>query len=241
MPLRITRGDRPFYLYGQDYQGALEAYLAAPLVKLFGPSIPIAATFSSIEWSLATSIGIYLARRASNPMSATIAGIVAAVGVPFTLHFETVPFWGYTGSLLIAMVVLLEALLMIERGPSLSRVLVFGGTVGVGLYVGKQCIPAVLTALVAMAVARTPRWNLREALRPAYVAAAAVAAAAGYLPEIVYRLQHPQWRTFFRVASFPTLRANAENVVWSIAAYFDAQPECGCPKGPTSSVARRRV
>ena len=231
MALRITRGDRPFYFYGQDYQGALEAYLAAPLVKAFGPSIPIVAIFSLFEWSLATGIGIYLARRAGNPMSATIAGIVTAVGVPFTLHFVTVPFWGYPGSLLIAMLVLLEALLMIERGPSLSRVLVFGGTVGVGLYVGKQCIPAVLTALVAMAVVRTARWNLREALRPAYIAAAAVAAAAGYLPEIVYRLQHPQWRSFFRIASFPTLRANAENVVWSIAAYFDAQPVSRMPEG----------
>ena len=32
------QGQHPIYLYGQDYMGVLEAYLAAPLFRLFGVS-----------------------------------------------------------------------------------------------------------------------------------------------------------------------------------------------------------
>ena len=38
--LHIARGeDFPVFFYGQEYMGTLEAYLAAPLVALFGPSV----------------------------------------------------------------------------------------------------------------------------------------------------------------------------------------------------------
>src|SRR4029077_20857374 len=78
MALRITRGDRPFYFYGQDYKGATEAFLAAPLVTLFATSIPLLAEVSLVEWSVATSIAVYLTRRATTARAAAITGIVAA-------------------------------------------------------------------------------------------------------------------------------------------------------------------
>ena len=34
----ILRGKAPLFFYGQDYMGALEAYLSAPFIALFGPS-----------------------------------------------------------------------------------------------------------------------------------------------------------------------------------------------------------
>ncbi|HEV8191345.1 MAG TPA: hypothetical protein VGP82_07645, partial [Ktedonobacterales bacterium] len=34
----ILQGERPFYYYGQVYMGSLEAYFAAILFRLFGPS-----------------------------------------------------------------------------------------------------------------------------------------------------------------------------------------------------------
>src|SRR5258708_6458897 len=35
---RILQGQHPVYFYGQAYMGSLEAYLAAALFRLFGPS-----------------------------------------------------------------------------------------------------------------------------------------------------------------------------------------------------------
>src|SRR5260370_9245609 len=39
MALHIAyRGEHPVFFYGQSYMGSLEAYIAAPLFHLFGPS-----------------------------------------------------------------------------------------------------------------------------------------------------------------------------------------------------------
>src|SRR5262249_44584868 len=109
MALRITEGDRPLYFYGQDYQGATEAYVAALLLRLFGPSIPLAAVVSLLEWSLAVACGTYLAVRGTTKLWGTLAGFVAAIGVPYTLHYVTVPYWGYPSGLLVAMLLPLQA------------------------------------------------------------------------------------------------------------------------------------
>ena len=142
MALRIAQGDRPLYFYGQDYQGAPEAYLAAGLFRVFGPSIPLAGAVSLLEWSLAVVCGTYLAVRGTTRGAEALAGLVAAVGVPYTLHYATVPYWGYPAGLLAALLLPLEALFILERGPSPGRFFLLGLTLGLGWYTAKQCLPA---------------------------------------------------------------------------------------------------
>ncbi|TDC68416.1 hypothetical protein E1193_31200 [Micromonospora sp. KC606] len=64
--LRIARGDDfPVFFYGQAYMGTLEAYLAAPLVALAGPSwlalrlplLALYALFLFLSWRLARRLG----------------------------------------------------------------------------------------------------------------------------------------------------------------------------------------
>ncbi|MEH0845796.1 hypothetical protein V6U81_25760 [Micromonospora sp. CPCC 205711] len=64
--LHIARGeDFPVFFYGQAYMGALEAYLAAPLFALFGPSVPalrlpllaLYALFLLLAWRLTRRLG----------------------------------------------------------------------------------------------------------------------------------------------------------------------------------------
>lgn len=231
MALRIARGDLPFYFYGQDYQGATEAFLAAPLVMLFGPSIPLVATVSLLEWSIATAIAVYLTRRATTAQAAAIVGIVAAVGVPYTLHFVTVPFWGHPGSQLLGMLALLQAMFIMERGASTLRAVLLGATVGMGLYVGKQSVPAFVAAGVALALMRTPHWNPRTSLKSGDLAAGLAGFFAGYLPEIVYRWQHSGSRSFLSLATPAVLWGNLRNLAFSVVAYVDAQPVSRMPEG----------
>ncbi|MFC8618841.1 hypothetical protein ACFT9M_20845 [Micromonospora purpureochromogenes] len=64
--LHIARGeDFPIFFYGQAYMGALEAYLAAPLVALAGPSVlalrlpllALYALFLLLSWRLTRRLG----------------------------------------------------------------------------------------------------------------------------------------------------------------------------------------
>ncbi|WNM37451.1 DUF423 domain-containing protein [Micromonospora halotolerans] len=64
--LHIARGaDFPVWFYGQAYMGTLEAYLAAPLIALAGPSVlalrlptlALYALFLALSWRLARRLG----------------------------------------------------------------------------------------------------------------------------------------------------------------------------------------
>jgi hypothetical protein len=231
MALRITEGDRPFYFYGQDYQGAPEAYAAALLLKIIGPSIPVAALISLLEWSLAAGIGAYLALRGTNVRIGTVCGLAIVLGVPFTLHYVTVPYWGYAGSLLIGMLLLLQAFFIVEHGPSIRRFLIFGGTAGLGLYVGKQCIPAAIAAVIVMAVSKWPPAKRPIPSWPALGAAAIAGFLVGYSPEIWYRLHVLETRSFVATSDPLRLWENAKFTLASIPAYFNGQPVSRIPHG----------
>jgi hypothetical protein len=229
MALRITQGDRPLYFYGQDYQGALEAYVTAALFWLFGPSIPLAGAVSLLEWSLAVVCGTYLAVRGAGKAAGSLAGLVAAVGVPCTLHYVTVPYWGYPSGLLLTMLLPLQAFFLLKRGPAPARSFLFGLALGLGWFTAKQCAPGVGAALLALALLRSPAWSLRGALRPAPLAAALLGALVGYSPELWYRLHH-EHRSFSGLAGPLTVWANVKALACALPAYFDGQPIARAPE-----------
>jgi hypothetical protein len=58
MALDILEGARPLFFYGQNYMGAIEAYTAAALFRLFGPSpftLALAPILFSVGWAAATA------------------------------------------------------------------------------------------------------------------------------------------------------------------------------------------
>jgi hypothetical protein len=230
MALRILQGDRPVYFYGQDYQGTVEAYGAALLFKIFGPSIPLGGSVSLLEWSLAVGIGAYLLIRGTDKFHGILGGLVAAVGVPYTLHYVVVPYWGYPGSLLAAMLALLGAFFILDRGPSPLRFFLLGLTAGAGLYIGKQCVPGLAAAFIALVCLKSPSCNLRKPSGFLWPAMAALGFVLGYLPELGYRFSHPSSRNFTGMAFGQLIPLNFKSILKSIPAYFDAQPVSRIPE-----------
>ena len=216
MALRILHGDRPLYLYGYDYTGAIEAYMAAVLFKPFGASIPLASVVTLAEWSIAAGIGVYLLTVATNRFVGTIGGVVVSVGAPYTLHYVTVPHWGYPAAILIAMALLLEAFLIVDRGASVRRVFALGLTAGFGWYVNKLCVPAIVAVLATFVLHRT--WP-----RARVIAAGAIGFVFGYLPELIYRFGKTDYQKYGGFADFPTMVQNARFTLAAIPAYFDGQ------------------
>jgi hypothetical protein len=224
MPFRILHGDRPFYFYSETHQGATESYVTALFFKLFGPSIPLAAAQSLLLWSVAVALGAYLFIRSTSKFHGIVAGLIAVVGVPYTLTYVAVPYIGYPGSFLITLLVLLQALGMIEKGPTLSRLFWFGFVIGTGMYVGKQFLPGLASALLALLFFQTEAYNFRRLFKPLIGCLAVIGFLAGYWPEILYRSTHAHYRDFSGLAGPSLLWTNLEQVPKALMAYFDAHP-----------------
>jgi len=226
MAYRILHGDRPFYFYSGDWQGAVESYITALLFKVFGPSIELSAAFSLLVWSIAVVLGVYLFIRATSKFHGIIAGTIAAIGVPYTLIYVTVPYVAYPASFLITMLVLLQAFFILEKGPSAWRVFWFGFVIGMGLYTCKQCIPGIAAALLALAVFKTSASSLRLLFRPIWAFLAVVGLLLGDSPEIYYKhlSVHPRVKDLSGLADPALLWINFKQVPKGLMAYFNAHP-----------------
>lgn len=120
MALHIARGqDRPVFFYGQDYMGATEAYLAAALFRLFGPStlalrlplVGLYAGFLAGAWTLG--------RLLYGRKVAALALVALALGSEDVLYRQLAARGGYPETLLCGAVLLaLAAWLLVAGGPA---------------------------------------------------------------------------------------------------------------------------
>lgn len=219
MTLRISHGDHPLYLYGQDYQGTAEYYLAGFLHALFGPSFPLYGAVGLLEWSLATAVCVFLLIQGTDKFHGIIGGIIIVVGVPFSLYQLFI--LAYPLALLWAMLVLLVAYLLLTKGFSTGRFLILGLIIGTGMYLAKQFLPAMPAAFLACILFNSRKYRPYQYLKFGFVLG--LGCLIGYLPELLYRVGHPHYRSFLGIASPMTLIYNLHVIFKSIPVYFDAQ------------------
>ncbi|MFI5832751.1 DUF423 domain-containing protein [Micromonospora sp. NPDC051300] len=159
--LHIARGDDfPVWFYGQAYMGTLEAYLAAPLVALAGPSVLVLrlptlalyALFLLLSWRLTRRLG-------GDRWYALLVVGVLALGSDRVVKNQLIAGGGYpelnpAGA---ALALLTVALCGGGPGVRLPRWAAWGLVAGVLLWVDPLILPYVLT-LGALLVA----WRRRE-------------------------------------------------------------------------------
>jgi len=224
MELRISGGDRPFYFYGQDYMGSLEPYLGAFLMKLFGASIPLAGAIGLFQWSAAVAIFVFLFTLSTSKFDGFIAGVVAAIGVPYTLTYMTEPFTGNASNIFITSLILLATSSILNKGGSLFRFSILGFTAGLGLFLNPQSMMASAASLTALCFLKTAAWNSWPSFRPSFLASLIVGALLGDIPGVWYKLSHVQTSDFFKIASPHFMFRNIECAGKCVLAYFDAHP-----------------
>ncbi|MFI7305058.1 DUF423 domain-containing protein [Micromonospora aurantiaca] len=158
--LHIARGDGfPVWFYGQAYMGTLEAYLAAPLVALAGPSVLVLrlptlalyALFLLLSWRLTRRLG-------GDRWYALLVVAVLALGADRVVKNQLIAGGGYpelnpAGA---ALALLTVGLCVNGPGARLPRWAAWGLVSGVLLWVDPLILPYVLT-LGALLVAR--RWR----------------------------------------------------------------------------------
>ncbi|MDW3847680.1 DUF423 domain-containing protein [Micromonospora sp. BRA006-A] len=158
--LHIARGDGfPVWFYGQAYMGTLEAYLAAPLVALAGPSVLVLrvptlalyALFLLLSWRLTRRLG-------GDRWYALLVVAVLALGADRVVKNQLIAGGGYpelnpAGA---ALALLTVGLCVTGPGARLPRWAAWGLVSGVLLWVDPLILPYVLM-LGALLVAR--RWR----------------------------------------------------------------------------------
>lgn len=153
MALHIASGrDYPGFFYGQNYMGALQAYIAAPLFRLLGPSVFV-LRFSMLLLCTVFLINMYvLTRLLYSKKLALITLAVLSLGTPETLSTQTTSIGGYgevlcfgSGLLLIASWLALNSR-RDGKGRSWRRILGFGAwglAAGLGLWSDLLLLPFV--------------------------------------------------------------------------------------------------
>ncbi|ADL48128.1 hypothetical protein Micau_4616 [Micromonospora aurantiaca ATCC 27029] len=190
--LHIARGDGfPVWFYGQAYMGTLEAYLAAPLVALAGPSVLVLrvptlalyALFLLLSWRLTRRLG-------GDRWYALLVVAVLALGADRVVKNQLIAGGGYpelnpAGA---ALALLTVGLCLTGAGARLPRWAAWGLVAGVLLWVDPLILPYVLT-LGALLVAR--RWRELAGRAGVVLAGALLLGAAPMLVDSIRHGRNP--------------------------------------------------
>ncbi len=130
MALHVARGqDYPLYFYGDDYMGSLEAYLAAPVIWLFGPTqlalrLPmVLITYVAFGWLM-----YHLTARLYDRWLAVVVTALLALGDDHTIQLQLRASGGYPEMCALAAALMLVAahLALGPARPGWRRALTFG-------------------------------------------------------------------------------------------------------------------
>lgn len=232
---RALQGDFVLYFWKTDYQGTILNFLTTGLFVILGPSIPLAGMFTAFVWGVAIGLAVHFIRRCFDAPTACVAGLVAAVGVPYLHHYASQPSEaGYTLQILVWFILFIWTWQTSIRGPTISRLGGLGLFLGVCAYANKQVLTSAVTAILACTLTQQGRLLLRQAWRPKLLAAFCLAFVVGYAPEWTNRLTRqsaPAGRPLFQFASPDLMLSNTYWLARSLPAYFDGDPMARTPEG----------
>ncbi len=113
---RILHGELPIYLYGQAYMASWDAYLAAPLIALFGPSGTVLHMVTLAEALLLTPLSGALAARMFATERARLPAMLLAAIPPVYVGVVELHFWGgYIETLILGSALMLVTLRVAAR------------------------------------------------------------------------------------------------------------------------------
>ncbi len=160
----LSRGSHPVFTYAQDYIGALQAYLAAPVDALLGPT-PLALRVVTTIEVVAFLLVIYaLARAVWSPAVGLVSLGLLALGPEWALLRQVQAGVGAQDTLLFgALVVWLAFLRLGACAPGARRALAldvaFGLAAGLGLWSDFLFLPYLAVALLALACLGLRDWR----------------------------------------------------------------------------------
>ncbi len=204
---RILHGARPIYMYGQAYMASWDAYLAAPLIALFGPSGTVLHAVTLIESLLLVPLFGALATRMFRTERARLPAMLLAAIPPVYVGVVELHFWGgYIETLILGSALLLVTLRIADRWalnqPTHWLWLLAGLLAGFAWWIDPLIIYYLLACALWLTLPAVVRFSLageRAAQRLARLAPGAIkgalafggAALVGAFPAILYIITTP--------------------------------------------------
>ena len=167
---RILHGQYPIYFYSQPYMGSLEAYLAAALFRVFGPSawalrvVPIVESLLLVylTWRLARALLPRDARTAS--LLAGLAALFAAVPPLYDAVAELRTWGGQIEMYVVTLALLLATAELADRLRAGAKVLelawrwaLWGVLLGLGIWINPLISYAAVACVLWLALALLAR------------------------------------------------------------------------------------
>ncbi|MCB2225987.1 MAG: discoidin domain-containing protein [Desulfarculaceae bacterium] len=230
MALDIMRGNHHLLFWGQPYMGTMEAYLAAGLFQLFGPSTFLLRLVLLIYGSLGVLALFGLGRAVGGWWTGVLAGALWSLP-PLFMSFQGVYVTGGHLEAVVAGAVVLWGVMRLASGrarrPALFS-LGLGLAAGLGLWSSLMALPLLAAAGLGLVLAR-PAWLLGAG--PWCLGAGALAGAS---PLILWNLEH-DWLTMVQLGGshLERLGSNAAMLmqnVWTRAltgAWWDGRSVAG--------------
>lgn len=199
---QILRGARPAYFAGQAYMGTWDAYLAAPLIALFGPSAALIHAITAAESLLLIPVMGALAGRLLGARARLPAMALSALPPLYVTVGELRMLGGYVETLVIGSALMLIAVVLRDRmrsGASLGRLSPLAGLlVGLGLWIDQLVVYYILACalwLLPTAIACLRREVAGDRARVVTRFGQATAlfigtAVIGASPALIYALSH---------------------------------------------------
>lgn len=185
MASRILDGDLPLFFGVQNYQGALEQYLQAPMVALFGAE-PLALRAVPIALAVTACILTYFiaVRVCGSRWAGVTAAALMAIGPPYLITKGVLSHGGYGGAMVAGLTAILLAL-HLRQGTPRPRLLAStcGLTAGVALWENPIAAYLVVPAMLWIAGSM---WRGMRRLIPWALAGL----GAGLSPIIIHQAMH---------------------------------------------------
>jgi 4-amino-4-deoxy-L-arabinose transferase-like glycosyltransferase len=230
MALDILKGNHHLLFWGQPYMGPLEAYLAAGLFKLFGPSTFMLRLSLLLYGSLGALVLFGLGRAAGGWLGGVLAAGLWSLPPLFQSFQGVYVTGGHLEAVVAGALVLWGACRLAYHPPRRAGLMALGMglAAGLGLWSSLMALPLLAAAGLGLVLAR-PAW-----LRTTGPWCLAGGVLAGAAPLIAWNAQH-HWLTLVQLggSQFSRLGSNAAMLfsnVWTRAltgAWWDGRSVAG--------------
>lgn len=163
MGKHILEGEFPVYYYGQDYMGALEAYLSAVAFFIFGSSpliLKMVPFFCSILFVITT---FFLVKKLADESTGIFAMLFTAIPPYFLTVWSNAARGGYMETLLFGnLIFILTIKLIISKNKQNITLILLGIVCGVSWWVDQLVCYYILSAFICVLIYPNGRKALFE-------------------------------------------------------------------------------